>query len=182
MPAVALAPYTEDLLPAVQPWFAHPEVRRWLGGPDWPAREFREPDTGIGEMYRGRLVLRTHSWVARDADGRVVAQIGGDVYDRWLRADGAAEPGPALGMAYVVDPRRWGQGYGAATLRAVMAAPEVADVVLFAAGIEPENVASARCAAAAGMLPDTTTPDDEGIVYHVRRVRSRPGRCPRPGA
>ena len=172
---MTLTPFTVDLLPAVQRWFTHPEVVRRLGGPEWPAREFRQPDTGIGEMFRGRLVLRTHSWVALDAAGTPVAQIGGDVYDRWVRSgDGAVEPGPAMGFAYVVDPHRWRQGYGAATLRAMMAAPEVADVVLFAAGIEPDNVASVRCAAAAGLTPETDTPDEEGIVHHVRRLRSRP--------
>jgi RimJ/RimL family protein N-acetyltransferase len=160
---VALRPFTADLLGLVQPWFTHPEVRRWLGGPDWPAREFRT-DPGIGEIYRGRRVLRTHSWLAFDPGGEAVAQIGGDVYDRWT-----AEPGPAMGFAYVVDPRRWGRGYGTATLLAMMDAPEMADVRVFAAGIEPANVASVRCATAAGMTPDTTIPDDEGIVHYLRR-------------
>jgi RimJ/RimL family protein N-acetyltransferase len=160
---VTLRPFTEDLLDLVQPWFEHPEVRRWLGGPDWPAREFRV-DPGIGEIFRGRRVLRTHSWVAFDPDGEAVAQIGGDVYDRWT-----AEPGPAMGFAYVVDPRRWRAGYGTATLLAMMDAPETADIRVFAAGVEPGNVASVRCATAAGMTPDTLTPDDEGIVYYLRR-------------
>jgi len=103
------------------------------------------------------------------------------VYDRWCRysegPDGpvieAVEPGPAMGLAYVVDPRRWRRGFGTATLHAVMDAVEVADVVLFAAGIEPGNVASARCATAAGLLADTAVPDWEGIIYHLRR-RGRP--------
>jgi hypothetical protein len=41
------------------------------------------------------------------------------------------------------------------TLRAAMVAAEVADVVLFAARIKPDNVASARCATAVGLVPDT---------------------------
>jgi hypothetical protein len=48
-------------------------------------------------------------------------------------------------------------------------APEVADVRVFAAGIEPENVASTRCAAAAGFAPDDPAPDGEGIVYWLLR-------------
>ena len=163
---VTLRPFTEDLLGVVQPWFEHPEVRRWLGGPDWPAQEFHT-DPGIGEMFRGRRVLRTHSWLAFDSDGEAVAKIGGGVYDRW--AAGREEPGPAMGFAYVVDPRRWRGGYGTATLLAMMDAPEMADVRVFAAGIEPANVASVRCALAAGMTPETTTPDDEGIVYYLLR-------------
>jgi RimJ/RimL family protein N-acetyltransferase len=172
---VTLRPFTVDLLGVVQPWFEHPEVQRFLGGPDWPAREFRT-DPGIGEMFRGRRVLRTHSWVAVDLAGEAVAQIGGDVYDRWITepATGRAEPGPAMGFAYVVDPRRWRSGYGTATLLAMMDAPEMADVRVFAAGIEPGNVASVRCAMAAGLTPDTTIPDSEGIIHYLRRRRPAP--------
>ena len=39
VPTVRLVPFVPDLLPAVQPWFDHPEVRRRLGGRQWPARE-----------------------------------------------------------------------------------------------------------------------------------------------
>lgn len=101
-------PFTEELLPVVQPWFGHPEVRRRLGGPEWPARELRLQATVLGEDYRGCVVLRAHSWVALDGVGDPVAKIGGDVYDRWSRYDGsrpdqpvvtAIEPGPAMGLA-----------------------------------------------------------------------------------
>jgi RimJ/RimL family protein N-acetyltransferase len=172
---VVLRPFDASLLGLVQPWFHHPEVQRWLGGPEWPARSLA-PAT-FGDLFRGRRVLRSHTWVAFDDDGEAVGYIGGEIYDRWCRySEGpggpvvdAIEPGPAMGFAYVVNPGRWRQGFGVATLRSVMDAPEVADVVLFAAGIEPGNVASARCAIAAGLLPETTEPDWEDIVYHVRR-------------
>jgi RimJ/RimL family protein N-acetyltransferase len=178
--AVVLRPFTPELLGAVQPWFHDPEVQRWLGGPEWPARglEMRE-DPGYGEFFRGRVVLRAHTWLAFDDAGTAVAYIGGEVYDRWCRysegPDGptidAVEPGPAMGFAYVVDPSRWRQGFGAATLRAMMSAPEMSDVVLFSAGIEPGNVASACCAMAAGLLPDSAEPDWEDMVHYLRRRR-----------
>jgi len=176
---VVLRPFTAELLGAVQPWFRHAEVARRLGGPDWPAQELRmaAAGNGIGEVFRGRRVLRVHSWVAFDDAGAAVAHLGGDVYDRWCRytegPDGPVvdevEPGPAMGIAYVVDPRRWRQGFGVAALRALMDAPEVADVVVFAAGIEPDNVASRRCATAAGFVAGSAVPDREGIVHYVRR-------------
>jgi hypothetical protein len=50
-----------------------------------------------------------------------------------------------------------------------MDAPEVADVVVFAAGIEPDNVASRRCAIAAGFVAGSAAPDGEGIVHYLRR-------------
>ena len=176
---VTLVPFTVDLLAVVQPWFEHPEVRHRLGGPQWPARELAITDQKLGEIFRGRRVLRVHSWVALDAAGVPVAKIGGDVYDRWCRyREGPGgdvvdreEPGPAMGLAYVVDPRRWRQGFGRAALRAVVDAPETADVRIFAAGIDHDNVASARCATSAGLLPDDTEPDWEGMVVLVLRRR-----------
>ncbi len=175
LPGVELVPFTEDLLPAVQVWFRDAQVQRWLGGPDWPAREFRTRGQGLGEEFRGRRVLRGHSWVVL-AGGVPVGQIGGEVYDRWCRyretpggpVVDRVEPGPAMGLAYVVDPRRHRRGYGTAALLAVVGAPDVADVVV-AAGIEPENTASLRCAAAAGFHVDDPEPDWEGIVHHLRR-------------
>ena len=184
MPAVALVPYTADLLPAVRPWFAHPEVRRRLGGPDWPERELRllavanDPaDPANAEPFRGRRVLRAHSWVALDGAGAPVAKVGGEVYDRWCRYTprpagpvvDRVEPGPAMGLAYVVDPARWGRGYGRAALAAAVGAAEVADVRVFALGAEADNAASLRCAAAAGFAVDDPEPDGEGIVYLLRR-------------
>nr|WP_221379960.1 GNAT family N-acetyltransferase [Actinoplanes polyasparticus] len=159
LPSVTLVPFTEAFLPVVQVWFTDAEVQRWLGGPDWPARSLRLRGHGVGEIFRGRRVLRDHTWVALDDHEVPVALTGGDVYD----------PGPELGFAYVVDPARWRQGYGAATLRAMVAHPDVADVAFFTAGIEPENVASARCLAAVGFRPDDPEPDHEGIVYHLLR-------------
>lgn len=100
---------------------------------------------------------------ALDVAGEPVAKIGGDVYDRWGRYDGsrpdqpvmsAAESGPAMGLAYVVDPARWRQGFGQAVVRAAVQHPEVEDVRLFAARIDADNEASRRCVASTGFLPD----------------------------
>lgn len=180
-PPVTLVPFTGELLPAVQPWFLHPEVRRRLGGPEWPARVLRTPQPAPGEDYRGRRVLRVHSWVALDPTGAPVALVGGDVYDRWSRYDGscadhpvvtAVEAGPAMGLAFVVAPDRWREGFGAATLRAVVAHRDVQDVRLFAAGVDVDNAASQACAAAARFVPDVTEPDWEDMVFYLLR-RSR---------
>jgi RimJ/RimL family protein N-acetyltransferase len=174
--AVRLVPFTPELLPAVQPWFEHPEVRRRLGGPDWPVRELAlRAAARDQESFRGKTVLRVHSFVALD-DDEPVAHVGGDVYDRWAVWDPAraevlaVHPGRAMGAAYVVDPARWGRGVGRETLRALVAAPELADVVQFVLGIDEDNAASRAAAAAAGFVPLSERPDAEGMVY-VRRIR-----------
>ncbi len=178
---VRLVPFTEAALSVVQPWFRHPEVDRRLGGPEWPARELRLLNEKPGGDFRGRRVLRTHSWLVLDADEVPVGKIGGDVYDRWTRYLGETpdgpiidgwEPGPAMGLAYVVEPGRWGRGFGTAALRAVTSSPEVADVRLFVAGIDADNTASSLCARSAGLVPDDPEPDWEGTVHHILR---RPG-------
>lgn len=165
-------PFDVALLPVVLPWFDHPDVQRRLGGRAWPEREFAmRAAARDDEEFRGRRVLRAHTWVVLDGDDRPVAQIGGDVYDRyttWDAATGtvtAVDPRRSMGAAYVVDPARWGQGYGRAALRCWTSAPEVADVELFVLGIEPDNLASLRAAAAAGFTPRSTEPDAEDMVY-----------------
>ena len=176
-PPVRLVPFEPELLLAVLPWFDHPEVQRRLGDRSWPERELAlRMGTPPFEEFRGRRVLRSQTFVVLDAEDRPVAQIGGDVYDRWTVWDPAAErvtstdPRRTMGAAYVVDPARWGRGYGRATLRALVGAPETADVGLFVLGIDPDNSASLRAAAAAGFTPLTTDPDAEDMVYlHLGR-------------
>ncbi|MGY1840776.1 MULTISPECIES: GNAT family N-acetyltransferase [unclassified Modestobacter] len=169
-------PFEPEVLPRVLPWFDHEVVQRRLGGPSWPERELALRNAARGEEFRGRLVLRAHTYVALDDGGAPVAQVGGDVYDRWTRWDPATERVTAvderrtMGAAYVVDPARWRRGYGTATLRAFVAAAELADVEQFVLGIEPDHAASLGVAAAAGFRPLTTEPDAEDMLYlHLRR-------------
>ncbi len=168
-------PFSPDFLPAVLPWFDHPEVRHRLGGRNWPERELALRVAGPGEEFRGRRVLRGLTFVALDADERPVAQIGGDVYDRWTVWDPgtgrvtAVDSRRTMGSAYVVDPSRWRRGYGRATLRALMTAPETADVEQFVLGIDADNEASRRTATAAGFAPDVDEPDWEDTVYYLLR-------------
>ncbi|SFT80287.1 L-amino acid N-acyltransferase YncA [Geodermatophilus amargosae] len=176
MSAVRLVPFQPEHLPAVTPWFDDDETRRRLGGREWPVRELALRSTRWTDEFRGRQVLRTHSFVALGDDGRPVAQIGGDVYDRWTAWDPVAErvlstdPRRTMGSAYVVDPACRRRGYGSAALRALLAAPETADVEQFVLGIEPDNTASLRMAAAVGFTPLTTEPDAEDMVYlHLLR-------------
>ncbi len=181
MTALELRPFEEEHLRLVQPWFEHDEVRL-------PSRRPRVARTALvlrgvqdDEEFRGRRVLRVHTWLA-SYDGEPVGYLGGDVYDRRTTWDGsdpdhprvtASEPGPTMGSAYVVAPDRWRRGLGAALLQAWVDAPEVADVRIFELGIDHDNVASRRCAERAGFRADDDVPDWEGIVTFTRR-RARP--------
>ncbi len=60
-----------------------------------------------------------------------------------------------------------GSGLVRAVLRAVLAHPDVTDVRVFAAGVDADNQASQRCAAAGGFRPDVAEPDWEDTVYYL---------------
>jgi hypothetical protein len=54
-------------------------------------------------------------------------------------------------------------------LRAAVEHPSVADVRMFSLGIDADNEASRRCAAAGGFTADVGTPDWEDTVYYQLR-------------
>jgi RimJ/RimL family protein N-acetyltransferase len=76
---------------------------------------------------------------------------------------------PSGALAFTVPPAYRGRGYCQQILHAVFDAPEVADIAVFGAGVEPENRASSACLRAAGFSQENEEPDFEGMVYFVRR-------------
>jgi RimJ/RimL family protein N-acetyltransferase len=52
-------------------------------------------------------------------------------------------------------------------IRALVARPELWEVRLLEAGVEPENIASIRCLLAAGFQPHKTEPDYEAMLYFM---------------
>lgn len=182
--SVQLRPFEPGQLPLAQPWFADPETRRWLGGPDWLPLMLDIADRPLGE-FRGATETGRHQWLAWDG-GTAVGYIDCGTYDRWTTWEGG--PGgrgvigaigvPSAGMAYVIDPAQRRRGYATAMITAVTAVPELAHVQLFAAGVEPENTASVGCLRKAGFRPLSPEPDWEGIVYYTlfRADRDTPGK------
>jgi RimJ/RimL family protein N-acetyltransferase len=76
---------------------------------------------------------------------------------------------PTGSIAFVVDPALRRRGLGRAMITALTRQPELRDVELFAAGVEPENRASRRCLEAAGFHPHSEQPDYEGMLYYRAR-------------
>ena len=159
----------------IEHWFDDPEIDRRLGGRFWIHRALRLRDEAAGE-FRGRRVLRSHGWLADDADGTPVAYLGGDVYDRWVRYHGEGKPltgeisARTMSLAYVVDPARWRRGYGRAAIEAVLAHPDTADIELWVLGIDSDNLASRRCAESAGYHLIDPVPDFEDTLYYQREA------------
>jgi RimJ/RimL family protein N-acetyltransferase len=74
-------------------------------------------------------------------------------FDQWPTWEGGSDgrgvmsviDEPSGAIAYVIDPALRRRGYGTDMILTLLKVPEVEHVVLFAAGIEPENIASVRC-------------------------------------
>lgn len=182
-PVIQLVPLTSEWLPRIQPWFDHAEVQRWLGGPDWIATALRLRDAFVaGEEFRGAIVLGAFGFVAVDTTGVPVGYIGGEVYDRETYyvgggpdhprfEDTSPDRQPFMGIALVVDPVRWRAGWGLASIRALLANPDLAYAQVVKAGIEPENTASRRLFSRAGFRPEFSEPDWEGMLtYRWQRM------------
>jgi len=173
---VELTPMTVEHLVTVQPWFEDPATRRFLGGPDWPARMLTLAGTAVRTAFRGAVQTGSHHWIAFQGD-QPVGYIDCGTYDRWTVCDGGGDAGPVVrrvidrpsaAIALAVDPARRRTGIGRAMLRAVLEREEVCEVQLFAAGVEPDNVASVRCFEAAGFVRQSVEPDWEDMLYFVR--------------
>lgn len=180
----ALVPLDSAGVRGIEQWFDHAEVQRWLGPRSWIRRELRLIGERPGTTFRGMPVLRSYGWLAIDHHADPVAFIGGDVHARWVRYHGEGLHGPvvsdedprrSMGLGYVVDPARWGQGYGRGAIRAVLGHPDVDDVEVFFCGIDVGNLASRRCALGAGFHLADPHPDHEGTLYYRRErpVRAR---------
>ena len=172
---MCLRPFEREQLPLIEPWFLDVETERWLGGPNWPRIQLDLADQPLRE-FRGASEtgrLRRLAW----DDEVPVGFIGCETFDRWTNWAGRSEAVGAVEtidvptgwMGYVVDPARRRRGYATAMIEQLMALPELEDVEMFTAGVEPENAASVRALAKAGLHPLRAEPDSEGIVYFIWR-------------
>jgi RimJ/RimL family protein N-acetyltransferase len=156
---VDLRHFARDQLPLVETWFEDPEAQRWLGGRDWPLMALELAETPLGE-FRGARETGRYRFSAWDKDVPVGYMDCG-TFDPWATWDGG--PGgrgvvsvidePSGSTAYVTEPARRRMGYAAEMIRSLMRVPPLVHVSLFAAGIEPENIASVQCLLSAGFHP-----------------------------
>jgi RimJ/RimL family protein N-acetyltransferase len=170
---LVLRALTHTDLAQVRPWFDDPDTRRFLGGPDWPARMLELGERVVGQEFRGAVQTGAYHYLAT-RDDRAVGYIDCGTFDRWVVYDGDHPDGPIREtldvptgyLALCVDPATRHQGVGQAMLAALSRRPELAAVRRLAAGVEPANHACVGCLRAAGFRPYTTEPDFEGMLYY----------------
>jgi RimJ/RimL family protein N-acetyltransferase len=172
---VRLVPFTVGHVQALEPWFDDPETIARLGDRSWIRRAPSLLELSIGAEYRGKVTTGRRMWVSLDERDSPVGFVDGETYDRYADWDGA-DPDrpltsdivevPSMGMVWVVDPARRREGIGAETIRAVVADPALRHIGLFFADIDADNVASMRCAEAAGFRRRARASNFEGMVCY----------------
>jgi RimJ/RimL family protein N-acetyltransferase len=172
---VTLQAFSLTDLEIVEPWFEDLQTRRFLGGPGWPARMLELDERRVaGEEFRG--ARQTGDCLSGGQGTCVpVGYVDCGTFERWTiceqRAGGVIVGDsidvPAGSIAFVVDPDFRRQGLGRAMIAALISRPELGEVKLFGAGVEPENLASARCLRAAGFRLQAKEPDFEGMLYYL---------------
>src|SRR5262249_13864623 len=108
-------------------------------------------------------------------DGTPVGYIDCGTSDRCTIYGGEGPDGPIVldtieastgSIAFVIDPARRRRRLGTRMIRALTGHPDLLDVELFEAGVQPENTASRRCLEAAGFRVRLEQPDAEGMLYY----------------
>jgi RimJ/RimL family protein N-acetyltransferase len=172
--ALRLVEFRPHDVERIDAWFDDAETRRWLGGRDWIRRAPSLLTKTIGDEYRGKNVTGRMMWLGLDGAGEPVSFVDGEIYDRYASWDGSdwdhpvvsdVVTVPSMGLTVVVDPARRREGFGSATLHAVIDHPETSDVMLFFGSVDVENAASIACARRAGFRRRTIEPDFEGMLH-----------------
>jgi RimJ/RimL family protein N-acetyltransferase len=171
---ISLRPLTPADLPLITPWFEDPDTGRFLGGPEWPAQMLALAGHCAGTMFRGARRIDSHHYLAL-ADGTPAGYIDCGTFDRCTVYGGEGPNGPIIverigavtgAIAFVIAPELRGHGLGRAMIGSMVARPELRDVELFEAGVEPQNAASGRCLEASGFELSSERPDFEGMLYY----------------
>jgi len=77
---------------------------------------------------------------------------------------------PSASISYVVDPTLRGRAHCTRMIIELMRQPELAEIRLFGAGVEPDNLAFIGSLVSAGLEALDARPDWEGMVYYVKRI------------
>ena len=161
---------------------AVPEVMRYIGaGAIWSPAEAEE------RSARALVHWRTHGFGWRAAIERSSERSVGLIALNLAGPDVAELPDDDHEIGWWIDPGAWGRGYATEGGRAVvdeafsrLGAPSVV------ARIRPDNVASARVAAALGLRLERDTIDRHGEAVRIHRLRApgsnRPERAAGGGA
>ena len=142
---VTLVPMEQSDLAILQSWFKDAELRKRLGGM-LPLQQYFDFVQSEPNYF---------AWKAMEGDapiGVVFVQV---------------EPSEPQSFGFLVKPTLRSRGYGRLILQKLMALPEVASVKEWKAGIESDNIASQRCLASVGFVPESSVEDEQGFLQYI---------------
>lgn len=129
--------------------YGDPDTMRFIGAHGRPAPDLDATRRTLAQLLRHAELHGFSLWAVDERDGEALVGVAGLL---WVEGHG-----PEVEAAYLVRRDRWGRGYGAEALRAVLDAGHrqlgLERVVALA---YPENEASRRVMEKAGMRPDGT--------------------------
>jgi RimJ/RimL family protein N-acetyltransferase len=179
---ITLRPLRRADLSVLTPWFEDPGTQRYLGGPGWPAAMLAHGDRSVGTTFRGARQIGAHRYLALAGDAPI-GYIDCGTFDRCTVYGGEGPDGPIVletidavtgSIAFVIDPAQRRRGLATRMIRALTQHPDLGAVVVFEAGVEPENLGSRSALEAAGFRLRSPVPDCEGMLYErAWRTRAR---------
>ncbi|MEU1986143.1 hypothetical protein [Nocardia sp. NPDC019395] len=135
-PAVVLTEYAPEDRSALELWWKNAAVAGYLGD---LGRLLRESEVG-SRMTDGYIARPTLRWMARPSPtgepfGFIAVQVTGD-----RDASYAVVPPLSGGVNIAIDPLRCGGGLGPATMKALLAQPELADLATLGGAVDVTNL------------------------------------------
>ena len=140
---IDLRPCLSEHLPMFQSWFQDEELSQWVERPS--------------QRYLDYVATTPRQYACVAYEGDVA--VGFIVF-------GLEDEEPASFMFFVRPDLRH-QGYGKRILATALVAPEVADIDVWEAGVEPDNVASRRCLEAIGFTDQGRDPEWSDYLRYV---------------
>jgi len=173
---IHLKPFDKQQAEIIAPWFDDPETSKWLGGRDWIKNIFRLLSEPVGTEFRGAHRLACYAYVAYGGQSPI-GFIDASVTDKYVEYGGESDGQPiylssedkiTCAISFAVNPTERQKGYGTAILHALIDQPELKNVKIFEAGVEPENTGSIRTLEATGFTSNYES-DFEGMYYFFLR-------------
>ena len=142
---VALVPMGQSDLVILQSWFEDEELSERLGGM-LPLQQYFDYVQSEPNYF---------AWMTLEGDTPVGA------------AFMQVESGEPQGFAFLVKPVLRSRGYGRLIVQKLMAQPEASTAKEWKVGIESDNIASQRCLASVGFVPESGVADEEGFLQYI---------------
>lgn len=173
-----LKPFKKPDAKAMHSWFDDTATHEWLGKASWADNIFRLQAEPPGAEHRGQRRVAFYAFIGY-VDVQPVGFVAASIVDRFLKYGGEKEGKPlysdiemqiTAAISFLVNPAWRKSGYGTAMIKALAGRPEVDQVKIFEARVDPSNTASSKTLEKAGFISDYRA-DFENMIYFIYRKK-----------